>query len=131
MQAVFDSPLAAYDLGEFGGPCLDGGQRGDGIDRFGRPLLTVLPGQRPAPPHDLDGLGGLREGQPRCDGDDLQGAPFGAAVAFLAGIIGDGDLPPGQRGQLSVQAGLVTLDGDQVVRLAPGDQVLGVGSTLT
>ena len=73
----------------------------------------------------------MREGQPRRDSGDLQGAPFGAAVAFLAGIIGDGDLPPGQRGQLSVQAGLVTLDGDQVVRLAPGDQVLGVGSTLT
>jgi hypothetical protein len=59
---------------------------------------------------------------------DLQGALFGAAVAFVPGLAGDGDLPPGQGGQLGVQAGLVALDGDQVVRAALGDQVLGVSA---
>jgi hypothetical protein len=44
----------------------------------------------------LDGLGGVREGQLRRDRGDLQGAPFGAAVAFLAGLVCDGDLFPGQ-----------------------------------
>ena len=118
MQAVLDSPVAADDPGQFGGPCLDDGQRGDHVDRLGRPLLAVLPGQLPSAAHDLDGLGGVGEGQSGRYGGDLQGSPFGAPVAFLAGLAGDGDLPPGQRGELGVQAGLVALDqeGDRLRR---------------
>jgi hypothetical protein len=70
----------------------------------------------------------MGEGQPGCDGGDLQGAPFGAAVAFVPGLVRDGVLPPGQGGELGVQAGLVALDGDQVVRAALSGQVLGVGA---
>jgi hypothetical protein len=67
---------------------------------------------------DLDGLDGVREGQPGGHGGDLHGAPSGAAVAFLAGVMGGRDLAPGQGGQLSVQAGLVALDqeGDRLRR---------------
>jgi hypothetical protein len=58
------------------------------------------------------------EGQPGRDGGDLQGAPFGAAMTFLAGLVRDGDLPPGQGGELGVQAGLVALnqEGDRLRR---------------
>jgi hypothetical protein len=34
-----------------------------------------------APAHDLDGPGGMREGQSGGHGGDFQGAPLGAAVA--------------------------------------------------
>ena len=52
----------------------------------------------------------MREGEPGGHGGDLQGAPFGAAVSFLPGLVGDGDLPPGQGGRLGAQGGLVALD---------------------
>jgi hypothetical protein len=52
----------------------------------------------------------VREGQPGDHGSDLQGAPFGAAVAPLTGVAGDRDLEPGQLGELGVQAGLVAFD---------------------
>ena len=45
----------------------------------------------------------MREGQPGRDGRDLHGAPFGAAVALVAGLAGDGDLPV-QVGELGAQA---------------------------
>lgn len=38
----------------------------------------------------------------------------------LAGVAGEGYLAPGQGGELGVQAGLIALDGEQVVRAAPG-----------
>jgi hypothetical protein len=50
------------------------------------PSAPFHPGQRPAAAHDLDGLGGVREGQPGGHGGDLQGAPLGAAVSFLARV---------------------------------------------
>jgi hypothetical protein len=58
------------------------------------------------------------EGQPGGDGGDFEGAPLGAAVAFLPGAAGDGDLAPGQGGELGVQPGLVALDqeGDRLRR---------------
>jgi hypothetical protein len=59
---------------------------------------------------DLDGLGGVGEGQPGSDGGDFQGAPLGAAVAAFPLVIGHRNLPPGQGGELGVQAGLVALD---------------------
>jgi hypothetical protein len=73
--------VTADEAGKVSGPCLDDGQRGDRVDRLGRPHLA---GQRPSAAHDLDGLGGVREGQPGRRGGDFQGAPFSAAVAFLA-----------------------------------------------
>ena len=53
--------------------------------------------------------------------------PFGAAAALLAGLVRDGDVLPGQGGELGVKAGLVAFDCDEVVRAALGDQVVGVG----
>jgi hypothetical protein len=60
----------------------------------------------------------VREDQPGGDGGDSQDAPLGAAVTPPAGIMGDGDLAPGQGGELGVQAGLVALDqeGDRLRR---------------
>jgi hypothetical protein len=58
----------------------------------------------------------------------FKGAPFGTGVAPLAGVAGDRDLAPGQIGELGVQAGLVALDGDHVMRAALGDQVIRVGA---
>ena len=46
----------------------------------------------------------------------------------IAGLISDRDLTPGQGGELGVQAGLVALDGEQVMPAALGDQVLGVST---
>ena len=63
---------------------------------------------------------------PRGHGRDFQGAPLGAAVAAVVLDIGSRYLAPGQGGELGVQAGLVALDGDQVVRAALNEQVLGV-----
>jgi hypothetical protein len=55
------------------------------------------------------------EGDSGGHGGDLEGAPLGAAVAFVLGVEAGRDLPPGQALQLRVQAGLVVLDG-QVAR---------------
>jgi hypothetical protein len=72
-------------------------------------------------------MGGAGKGQPSGHGGDFQDAPLGAAVpAFPLGI-GDRHVAPGQGGELGVQAGLVALDDQQVVRTAPG-QVFGVGA---
>jgi len=100
---------------------LDGGQRGDRIDGLGGPLLAV---QRPAAADDPEGLGRVREGQAGGHGGDLHGAPLRAPVAPFAGGMSDRDLAPGQLSELGVQAGLVGLDGEQVMRAALGDQVL-------
>jgi hypothetical protein len=70
--------------------------------------------------------GGMREGPPGGHGGDLHGAPFGTAVGLASGVVSDGDLPRGQGGELSAQAGLVALDGDQVMCAALAGQVLGV-----
>ena len=117
MQAVFDVPVAADDGREPGRAGLGGGQRGDRIDGLAGPFL--LPAG-PAAAHDLDGLGGVREGQPGGHGGDFEGAALIAAVATPAGVMGDWDLPPGQGCELGEQARLVALDGEQVVRAAPG-----------
>jgi hypothetical protein len=42
------------------------------------------------------------------------------AVATCGVAVGDGHEPPGQAGQLPVQAGLVALDGEDPVRAALG-----------
>jgi site-specific recombinase XerD len=62
VQAVLDGPVAAQDVGEFGGVGLDRGQGGDRVDGLGRPLhLRLRAAGRPAASDDLDGLGGVRE----------------------------------------------------------------------
>jgi hypothetical protein len=53
-------------------------------------------------------------------------APFGAAVTAFAGVEAGWDLPPGQALQLGVQAGLVVLHGQDVVRVLLSDQAFGV-----
>jgi hypothetical protein len=49
------------------------------------------------------------EASPAGDGGDFQGSPFRGPVAFVPGLMGDGDVPPGQGGELGVQAGLIAL----------------------
>jgi hypothetical protein len=97
-----------------------GGQRGDRVAGFTRPFPFHW-----AAADDLVGLGGVREGQPAGDGGDLEGAPLAAAVPAFPPVIRGRHVTPGQRGELGVQAGLVALDGDRVVRAAAG-QVAGV-----
>jgi hypothetical protein len=66
-------------------------------------------------------------GKPRAsDGGDLQAADLGPTVAAVAGVVLDGDLVPGQGGELVVQGGLVGLDDQQVVGVLVGDQPVGV-----
>ena len=72
--------------------------------------------------------GRVREGQAGGHGGDLHGAPLRAPVAPLAGGMSDRDLAPGQLSELGVQAGLVALDREQVMRAALGDQVLRVAA---
>jgi hypothetical protein len=54
-------------------------------------------------------------------------AELHAVVAAVAGVVGDGDLAPGQRLELLVQHGLVGLHEQQVGGLLDGDQPVGVG----
>jgi hypothetical protein len=56
---------------------------------------------------DLDGLGGVGEGQTPGYRGDLEGAPLGAAVAAFALGAGHRHVAPGQGGDLGMQAGLV------------------------
>jgi hypothetical protein len=48
------------------------------------------------------------------EGGDLQAAERYAVVTAVTGVVGDGDLAPGQAGQLMVQRGLVGLHDQQV-----------------
>ena len=75
--------------------------------------------------HDLDGLGGVGEGQPGGHSGDLQGPPFAAPMAAVTAVAGDRDITPGQGLELGVQTGLVALDREDVMR-APGCQVADV-----
>src|SRR5262245_54626293 len=80
VHPVFDGPVTARHGGELGWAGLGGGQRGDRLDGLGGPFpLLPRPGRRPAA-DDLDGLGGVREGEPLGDGGDLKGAVLAAAV---------------------------------------------------
>ena len=124
VQPVFDAPVAADDGRELGVAGLSDGQRGDRIAGFARPL----PFHRAAA-CDLDGLGSVGEGQASGYRGDFEGAPFGAAVAAFPLVIRFRHVAPGQGGKLGVQAGLVALDDQQVVRAAPGQEggVLALG----
>ena len=72
------------------------GQRGDRVAGFARPLPFQF-----AAAHDLDGLGGMGEGQAPGYRGDLEGAPLGAAVAAFP----LGRRPPGRRARAGRRAG--------------------------
>src|ERR1039458_3519081 len=82
-------------------------QRGDRVDGLGRPFPAVLAVQRPAPAHDLDGLGSVREGDARGHGRDFQGSPLSTAVPPVTLDVSGRDLAPRQPGELGMQAWLV------------------------
>jgi hypothetical protein len=77
------------------------------------------------PAGDPQGLGGVGEVQ-ASHGGDLQLAKLHAAVAAVAGVVGDRDVAPGQGGQLVVQGGLVGLDDQDVGGVLSVDQPVGV-----
>jgi hypothetical protein len=60
------------------------------------------------------------------DGGDLQAADLDTAAPTVVGVVGDGDLRPGQALELAVQGGLVGLHQQQVVGVLVGDQPVGV-----
>ncbi len=60
------------------------------------------------------------------DGGCLQAADLGAAVAAVAGVVGDGDVWPGQELELVLERGLVAFDDQQVGGVLVGDQPVGV-----
>lgn len=87
--------------GELGGAGLGNCQRvGDCVARFARPILSCF-----AAAGDLDGLGGVWEGQASGHRGDLQGAALGMAVAVLTGLVCHRDLSLGQRAGRANQAG--------------------------
>ncbi|MFB9674642.1 hypothetical protein [Streptosporangium vulgare] len=79
---------------------------------------------------DLDGLGGMGEGQARADGADLHAADLAVAVPGLVGAVVEDGLAPGQSLEPAQQRGLVVRDDEQVVPSGrddlPGVLVLGV-----
>jgi hypothetical protein len=118
-----DAPVTPDPVGQAGGAGLGGGEAGDRVYGHGAPAAAM---QGPDPTGDADRLNSVREVQAG-DGGDLQAAEFHAGVAAVAGVVGDGDLAPGQGGQLVVQGGLVGLDDQQVGGVLGGDQPVGVG----
>jgi len=70
----------------------------------------------------LGGVGDVQAG----DGGCLQAAGLGAAVAAVAGVVGDRDIAPRQGGELMVEAGLVGLDDQDVRGVFVGDQPVGM-----
>jgi hypothetical protein len=109
-------------VGQAGGAGLRGGAAGDRVHGHGAPLVA---GKRPDPAGAADRLGGVGEVQ-ASHGGCLQAAALGAAVAAVAGGVGDGDLAPWQGLELVVQGGLVGLDDQQVGGVLVGDQPVGV-----
>src|SRR4029079_19694224 len=76
VQPVLDLPVPADPGGEFGGAGLVVRQVGGRVNGLGAPP-ALLPGpgvDRAGLANDLDGLDGVRELDPGCDGDDLEGA---------------------------------------------------------
>jgi len=97
------------------------------ITRLRRAAMTCGPVPVRAPPaaagaagltDHLDGLDGVREHQPGGGRDDLDDPLLDPAVAAAILHVAQGDLLPGQAGELGVQAGLVALDqeGDRLRR---------------
>ncbi len=116
-----DAPPAQL-VGKAGGACLGSGEAGDGVHRHGAPAAA---GKRADPAGDPQGLGGVGEVQ-ASDGGDLQLADLYAAMPAVASVVGDGDLAPGQGGELLVERGLVALHDQDVGGVLVGDQPVGV-----
>src|SRR5664280_119790 len=123
VQTHLDAPMAAEPGRQLVGAGLAYGQVGDGVHSFGAPFTAVpfadLAGH-------LDCLGGVREQDPVFYGEDFQGALLDPPVAAVVFGVGDGDLGPGQPGELFAQGGLIALDGEQVMRAALFDEVFRV-----
>ena len=100
-----DLPVAAYPFSELGRGSLGSGQAGDRVDGAGAPFLVAVQG--PDAAGDADGLGGVREGDPRRDGADLESAVLFTAVPAVVLLAASRDVPPGQVLDLGVQAWLV------------------------
>jgi hypothetical protein len=81
--------------------------------------------QGPDPAGDAERLGGVGEVQ-ASHGGDLRPAELHAAVAAVAGVVGDRDVAPRQGSELIVEAGLVSLDDQDVGGVLLGDQPFGV-----
>lgn len=113
VQSVLDAPVPADQRGK---PVGTDVAAGEVVDDLGVPLAA---GQRPAAAGDLDRESGVREPDPGGDRDQFDRAGLRPVVALAAGQVPRGDLGPGQRGELAVQARLVAFDGVQVVRATP------------
>ena len=85
---------------------LGGGQRGDRVDGLAGPFLLAAD---PAAAHDLDGLGGVREGQPGGHGGDLHDTALVAAVAALAGVMATGTWRQGRAASWAYRPGWLRL----------------------
>ena len=89
-----DLPVAADPFSELGRDSLAGVQAGDRVDGEGAPFL--LAAQGPDAAGEADGLGGVREGDPRRDGRDLEGPVLLAAVPAVAVLAASGDVSSGE-----------------------------------
>jgi hypothetical protein len=117
-----DGPVAAYVVGQAGGAGVGGGEAGHRVDGHGPPAQVV---ERADPASDAQRLGGVGEVQ-ASDGGDLEAAGLDPAMAAVAGLVGDGDVWPRQRGELVVQAGLVVFHDQHVSGVLDGDQPVGM-----
>ena len=81
--------------------------------------------QGPDPSGDAQRLGGVGEVQ-ASDGGDLEAAGLDAAVAAVAGVVGDGNVRPWQGLELVMQRWLIVLHDQQVGGVLVGDQPVGM-----
>lgn len=81
---------------------------------------------RPGAARDLDGLRGVWEPDPGDDGDDFDGAVRNPAAAAVGVAVTDRDIGPGLGGERPAKVRLVVLHGEQEMRPALGDAVVGV-----
>jgi hypothetical protein len=101
---------------------LGGVQVGDRVDGDGAPAVVVQGADAAGQAEGLGGVGEVQAG----DGGCLQAADLGTTVAAVAGVVGNGELLPGQELELVVQRGLVAFDDQQVGGVLVGDQPVGV-----
>ena len=66
---------------------LSGGEAGDRVHGHGTPAAAAQGADPAGDPERLGGVGEVQAG----DGGDLQAANLGAAVAAVAGVVGNGD----------------------------------------
>jgi hypothetical protein len=126
VEAVLDVPLQPGPVLELVGLGVLGGQRDDEI----RGLAAGFPFDR-AGPGDPYCLFGMREAEPgrSAVGQRFDGAGLPPPVSFVAALVTDRHLGPGQRLEQTVQRRLVRLDRDHEVGATGGDLacVAGLG----